>query len=82
MVYCAGLENRRAERLRGFESHPLRHDHQSPANPDKYRDSCFWHGAKKAVFGAGVPESVPFRREKPQFVRRQAQVGQYSATAL
>ena len=25
MVYCAGLENRRAERLRGFESHPLRH---------------------------------------------------------
>ena len=24
MVYCAGLENRRAERLRGFESHPLR----------------------------------------------------------
>ena len=25
MVYCASLENWRAERLRGFESHPLRH---------------------------------------------------------
>ena len=25
MVDCAGLENRRAERLRGFESHLLRH---------------------------------------------------------
>ena len=24
MVDCAGLENRRAERFRGFESHPLR----------------------------------------------------------
>ena len=24
MVYCAGLENRRAARLRGFESHLLR----------------------------------------------------------
>ena len=25
MVDCAGLENRRAERFRGFESHLLRH---------------------------------------------------------
>ena len=24
-VYCTGLENRRGESLRGFESHPLRH---------------------------------------------------------
>lgn len=26
MVDCAGLENRRAARLRGFESHLLRHE--------------------------------------------------------
>ena len=26
MVYGSGLENRQAERPRGFESHPLRHD--------------------------------------------------------
>ena len=24
-VYCTGLENRRSERIRGFESHSLRH---------------------------------------------------------
>ena len=34
-VDCTGLENRRGESLRGFESHPLRHDPKSPANPDK-----------------------------------------------
>jgi hypothetical protein len=58
------------ENSRSFaESHPLRHDPQSPANPDKYRDSCFRHGIKKAVFRPSVPESVPFCRGKPQFVR-------------
>jgi hypothetical protein len=25
-VYCTGLENRRPARVRGFESHPLRHE--------------------------------------------------------
>ena len=32
MVDCASLENWRAERFRGFESHPLRHD-PSPVFP-------------------------------------------------
>ena len=82
MVERAGLENRSGESHRGFESHPLRHDSKSPANPDEYRDSCFWQGIKKAVFGASVPESVPFRSEKPPFVRRLAQGGLYSPTAL
>ena len=82
MVYCAGLENRRAERLRGFESHPLRHDPQPPANPYEYRGRVFGIPLKRPFWGAGVPESGPFRREKPHFVRRQSQGDQYSATAL
>ena len=36
MVDCAGLENRRAERFRGFESHPLRH--LNPLKSKDYRD--------------------------------------------
>ena len=38
MVYCTGLENRRPERVRGFESHSLRQtgiNHRDTENTEK-----------------------------------------------
>ena len=50
VVYCAGLENRRAERPRGFESYSLRHfslmPEQTPNAPEKLSIS------RKVIIGA------------------------------
>ena len=56
MVYCAGLENRRAERPRGFESYSLRHFlHYSQAIRNALPSA-----AKRCLCGAGFehPKNV------------------------
>lgn len=61
MVDCAGLENRRAERLRGFESHPLRFS-RSPLsyreNPPADREMLLQSG----LAGSGAPEEFAYRK--------------------
>lgn len=77
VVYCAGLENRRAERLRGFESHPLRTlQSRQKSNPgmrtkfDCQRDSAS-DNARSAIIAEHAigmiipPPPIPRSRQKP-----------------
>lgn len=51
MVYCTGLENRRAERPRGFESYSLRQFSQMPEQPNNAPEKLSI--SRKVILGAG-----------------------------
>ena len=61
-VYCTGLENRRAVRLRGFESHPLRHgSYRSPFRLDRWgrfpRTTARGGSVRPPAFPLSLPSS-------------------------
>ena len=73
MVDCAGLENRRAARFRGFESHLLRHNPRSSifGGSASSPDPNFKHGRitnlkgqdyfrnKSSIPREGLPAGIP-----------------------